>query len=65
MTVCWRLDESAEVIVRQLKKMRNGEARGKLVAELRSLEKMSFPASDPPGWICEETKKKAAVKKAR
>jgi hypothetical protein len=25
----------------------------------------SFPASDPPGWIGGETKKKAAVKKAR
>ena len=33
------LDESAETIVRQLKKMANADGRSKLVRELRNLEK--------------------------
>ena len=32
------LDESAETIVRQLRKTPNADTRGKLVAELRNLE---------------------------
>jgi hypothetical protein len=40
------LDESAETIVRQLKKTPNTDTRGKLIQELRNLEKRRLELLD-------------------
>jgi hypothetical protein len=40
------LDESAETIVRQLKKIANADTRSKLVRELRNLEKKRLELLD-------------------
>ena len=49
------LDESAETVVRQLKKTPNTDTRGKLIQELRNLEKRRFELLDKMDILAKST----------
>ena len=49
------LDESAETIVRQLKKIPNTDTRGKLIQELRNLEKKRLGLLDQMDNLAKST----------
>ena len=49
------LDESAETIVRQLKKIPNTDTRGKLIQELRNLEKRRLELLDKMDNLAKST----------
>jgi len=49
------LDESAETVVRQLKKTPNTDTRGKLIQELRNLEKRRLELLDKMDNLAKST----------